>query len=282
VNDDPVLPPPAVIEQDVSRALAEDLGDGDVSAALVPDVPARARVVCRERAVIAGAAWFDRCFRALDPDARIEWQCRDGDEVAAESVLCTIAARARALLSAERSALNFLQTLSGTATATRGHALALAGTRTRVLDTRKTLPGLRLAQKYAVRVGGGTNHRLGLYDAYLIKENHIVAAGSIAQAVAQARAARPDLLLEIEVESLDELEQALAAGVDRIMLDEFSREDRRRAVAITAGRCALEVSGSVTFERLAEIAQDGVDFVSIGALTKHVRAVDLSMRLIGR
>ncbi len=274
------LPPAAVIRADVERALREDIGSGDVTAALLPaGARAEARVVCREDAVIAGAAWFDACFRHVDPDTTVTWQVADGDHVAADSVVCTLAGNARALVTAERTALNFLQTLSGTATTTARYAAALAGTRTRVLDTRKTVPGLRAAQKYAVRTGGGSNHRAGLHDAFLIKENHIAAAGSIAAVVRAARTQHPDLLLEVEVETLDELEQALDAGVDRIMLDEFTPEATREAVARTAGRVPLEVSGSVELERLPAIAGTGVDFISVGALTKHVRAIDLSMRL---
>lgn len=275
-----VLPPAAVIRDDVERALREDIGNGDVTAALLPaEARASAVVICREPAVIAGAAWFDACFRQVDPNVSIDWRVADGDHVDAETTLCALAGPARALVTAERTALNFLQTLSGTATTTSRYAAALAGTRTRVLDTRKTLPGLRAAQKYAVRMGGGTNHRAGLHDAFLIKENHIAAAGSIAAVVRTARAQHPDLLLEVEVETLDELDQALAAGVDRIMLDEFAPDILREAVQRAAGRVSLEISGSVELDRLPDIAATGVDFVSVGALTKHVRAIDLSMRL---
>ncbi len=275
-----LLPPAAVIHDDVERALREDIGSGDVTAALLPaDARAEAHVVCRENAVIAGAAWFDACFRRLDPAMAIHWNVNDGESVEADTLLCTLRGKARALVTAERTAINFLQTLSATATTAARYAAALAGTRTRVLDTRKTLPGLRAAQKYAVRAGGACNHRAGLYDAFLLKENHIAAAGSLEIAVRTARARRPDLLLEVEVETLDELEQALAAGVDRIMLDDFSLQAMREAVARTAGRIPLEVSGSVELDRIHDIAATGVDFVSVGALTKHVHAVDLSMRL---
>jgi len=276
-----LLPPDAaVVAQDVARALAEDFGSGDATADLLPATAmASATVITRENAVLCGTAWFDACFRARDPNIVIEWQARDGDRVAANSTLCTLRGNARALVGAERSALNFLQTLSATATVAAQFADAVRGTRTRILDTRKTLPGLRYAQKYAVRCGGATNHRIGLFDAILIKENHIAAAGSLAAAVAAARAAHPSLLLEVEVENFDELEQALAAKVDRIMLDEFSPEDMRRAVAHVAGRVSLEVSGSVTLERVRSIAETGVDFISVGSLTKHVRAIDLSMRI---
>lgn len=276
-----IAPPAAeIIREDVRRALAEDLGSGDATADLLPPgARAAARIVCREDAVIAGRPWAEACFRALDPEVRIEWHCADGDRVEAGATLCELAGRARALVGGERCALNFLQTLSGTATATACYVAAVAGTRTTILDTRKTLPGLRLAQKYAVRCGGGSNHRIGLYDAILIKENHIAAAGGLAAAVRAARAAHPRLLLEVEVESLEELEEALAAGVDRVMLDDFTPEMLRAAVAHAGGRVPLEVSGGVDLDRVRAIAECGVDYISIGALTKHVRAVDLSMRI---
>lgn len=274
------LPPAAVIQGDVERALAEDVGSGDVTAALLPaEVTAEAHIVCRQSAVMAGAAWSDACFEHLDQTIRIDWHVHDGDRVTPDTALCTLAGRARALVTAERTALNFLQVLSATATAAARYADALAGTHTRVLDTRKTLPGLRAAQKYAVRCGGACNHRAGLFDAYLIKENHIAAAGGIDAAVRAARVQHPQLLLEVEVESLDELEQAIVAGVDRIMLDEFAPDAMREAVKLTAGRVPLEVSGSVDLDRLPAIAATGVDFVSVGALTKHIQAIDLSLRL---
>lgn len=279
-TDSPILPSRATIENDVRRALAEDVGSGDVTADLLPSgARARARVITREAAVLCGTAWFDECFRQLDPAARVEWRAADGDRVAAGSVLCQIEGAARTLVTAERTALNFLQTLSGTATATAAYVDAARGTRTTVLDTRKTLPGLRAAQKYAVRVGGGQNHRIGLFDAVLIKENHIAAAGSIAAAVQRARALHPGLLVETEVENFAELREALAAGADRIMLDEFELHELAQAVAEVGGRVPLEVSGSVALERVRAIAETGVDYVSIGALTKHVRAIDLSMRI---
>ena len=278
--DSPALPPAALIDTDVARAFAEDLGSGDATAALLPEqARARAVLTCREDAVLAGSAWFDACFRRLDPQVEIDWQAADAQRVAAGSVICRLQGRARALVSAERSALNFLQLLSATATATARYVAAVAGTGVRLLDTRKTLPGLRLAQKYAVRCGGGENHRIGLYDAILIKENHIIAAGGIAAAVAAGRRLHPQLLLEVEVENLDELAQALAAGADRIMLDNFTPELMRQAVALNAHRVPLEVSGNVDLETIGEYARTGVDFISIGALTKHVRAVDLSLRL---
>jgi len=269
------------VRGDAARALAEDIGAGDVTAALLPaGAIATARVVTREDAVICGQAWFEACFRALDPACTIGWQVRDGSPAGAGQTLCTVRGNARAVLSAERCALNFLQSLSGTATTTAEHVAAVRGTRAIILDTRKTIPGLRLAQKYAVRCGGGENHRIGLFDAILIKENHIAAAGSLTAAVRKARAQSPALFLEVEVENFAELEEALATGaVDRIMLDEFSLEDMRRAVKLVAGRVALEASGSVDLAGLRAVADTGVDYISIGALTKHVRAIDLSLRI---
>lgn len=268
------------IRLDVERAFAEDVGTGDATAELLPaSACATATLTCREHAVMAGRPWFDACFRTLDPEVHIEWRHQDGDTLDAGHVICTLHGHARALVTAERSALNFLQLLSGTATATARYVAALAGTRTRLLDTRKTLPGLRLAQKYAVRCGGGCNHRIGLYDGVLIKENHIIAAGGIAAAVAAARRLHPTLPLEVEVEDLDELRAALAAGADRIMIDNFDLPAMREAVGITAGRASLEVSGNVDLDTIGAIGATGVDFVSVGALTKHVRAVDLSLRL---
>ena len=276
----PIAPAAQAVLDDVCRALAEDLGSGDATADLLPaDARAEAHVITREDAILCGTPWVDACFRSLDPDVEITWHATDGEAVTANQRLFSVSGKARALVSAERCALNFLQTLSGTATVTAKHVEAVRGTRCTILDTRKTLPGLRLAQKYAVRCGGGANHRIGLFDAILIKENHIAAAGSLAAAVRQARASHPSLLLEVEVENFEELDAALAAGVDRIMLDEFSDADLRRAVDRVAGRVPLEVSGGVSLERLRAIAETGVDFVSIGALTKHVRAVDLSMRV---
>lgn len=276
------LDPPdeRLIDADIERAFAEDLGPGDATAELLPaHARAEAALTCRENAVIAGIPWFDACFRKLDPDVAIDWQTRDGARVAAGSVICRLRGSARALVSAERSALNFLQLLSGTATITAAYVAAVAGTKVRVLDTRKTVPGLRLAQKYAVRCGGGHNHRIGLYDAILVKENHIAAAGGIEPAVAAARRLHPALLLEVEVESLEELQRAIDAGVDRVMLDNFTLAMMREAVAIAAGRVPLEISGNVDLTTIGEYARTGVDFISVGALTKHVRAVDLSLRL---
>jgi len=276
------LAPPdtRLIDADVERAFAEDLGGGDATADLLPaDALAEAMLTCREDAVIAGIAWFDACFRKLDPQVAIEWHVLEGERVAAGSVICHLRGRARALVSAERSALNFLQLLSGTATTTADYVAAVAGTGVRVLDTRKTVPGLRQAQKYAVRCGGGYNHRIGLFDAILVKENHIAAAGGIEPAVSAARRLHPSLLLEIEVETLDELRRAIEAGVDRIMLDNFTPAMMIEAVAIASGRVPLEISGNVDLQTIGGYARTGVDFISVGALTKHVRAIDLSLRL---
>jgi nicotinate-nucleotide pyrophosphorylase (carboxylating) len=280
----PVPPPEALVLADVRRALEEDIGGGDVTAALLPDVPERASLLCKEDAVIAGRPWFDACHRALDPQVRIDWRIDEGDHVRAGTVLALLEGRSRALVSAERTSLNFLQTLSGTATATAAHVEAVRGTSAVILDTRKTLPGLRLAQKYAVRAGGGANHRLGLYDTVMLKENHIRVAGSVAGAIASARAAQPGLPLVVEVETLDQLRDALAAGCARILVDDFTAAERREAVRIARGapfdgRIPLEVSGSVDLAGLRAIAGDGVDFISIGALTKHVHAIDLSLKL---
>lgn len=277
----PIAPAAELIEAQVRLALAEDIGPGDATAALLDDLPATAQVLCREAAVLAGGPWFDACFRLLDAQARIDWRIAEGQRVEPGTVLCRIHARTRALLSAERTALNFLQTLSATATTTAAYVAVLAGSRTRLLDTRKTLPGMRLAQKYAVRAGGGGNHRMGLYDAVMLKENHIAAAGSIAAAVARAKTMHPGLPLIVEVESLDELDEALACACQRILLDDFDETMLREAVRRSAGRIPLEVSGGVSLERLPAIAATGVDYVSVGALTKQVRAIDLSLRLLG-
>ena len=272
-------PPAGAVTADVARALAEDLGGGDVTAALLPDGPESAYLLCKEDAVICGRPWFDACHRALDPGVQIDWRVAEGDRVRAGTVLAILHGRTRALVSAERTSLNFMQTLSGTATATAAHVEAVRGTRARILDTRKTLPGLRIAQKYAVRVGGGDNHRMGLYDAVMLKENHVRAAGSIGAAIAFARASQPGLPLIVEVETLDELHAALEAGCDRILVDDFDAATRREAVCMAAGRIPLEVSGGVDLASLRAIAEDGVDCISIGGLTKHVRAVDLSLKL---
>ncbi|WP_447940303.1 carboxylating nicotinate-nucleotide diphosphorylase [Pseudoxanthomonas mexicana] len=280
----PTPPPEQVIRDDVARALAEDVGTGDVTAALLPDTADIAYLLCKEEAVIAGRPWFDACHRALDPEVRIEWRVQEGDRVAPQTVLATLSGRTRALVTAERAALNFLQTLSGTATTTSTYVEAVRGTGCTILDTRKTLPGLRLAQKYAVRCGGGRNHRIGLYDTVMLKENHVRAAGSLTAAIRAARSAQPSLPLIVEVETLDQLDEALSEGCERILIDDFDADTRREAVrrakaAPYDGRIPLEVSGGVDMTTLTGIAADGVDFVSIGALTKHVRAIDLSMKL---
>jgi nicotinate-nucleotide pyrophosphorylase (carboxylating) len=279
----PALPPD--IATAVAAALAEDLGSGDLTAMLIdPATRATAHVVAREAATLCGCAWFDATFRQLDRTVTVTWRSHDSERVAANTVVCEITGPARSIVTGERTALNFLQTLSGTATATRVFADLLAGTATRVLDTRKTLPGLRRAQKYAVRCGGGENYRIGLFDAILIKENHIAAVGGLRAAVSEARKRSPNVPLEVEVENLAELAEALASDADRIMLDDFSLDDMRRGVALRnahAGtRKELEASGSVSRDTLRAIAATGVDFISIGALTKHVRAIDFSMRFV--
>ncbi len=266
---------------DVTRALEEDVGSGDLTARLIPPSrTAHARVITREAAVIAGRPWFDACFKALDLGAVIDWRVSEGDTVAAGSVLVELSGNARALLTAERPALNFLQTLSGVATATRPYVDAVRGTRAVVMDTRKTLPGLRVAEKYAVRMGGGQNQRTGLYDGILIKENHIAAAGGIAPVLQAAfDLAEGKASVQIEVETLDQLREALNAGARLILLDNFSLDAMREAVALNAGRAQLEASGNVTLDNVRAVAETGVDRISIGSLTKHVRAVDLSMRI---
>ncbi len=270
---------PAQVEADVARALAEDIGTGDVTAALLPDRPDIAYLLCKQDAVIAGRPWFDATHRALDPQVRIDWRVAEGDPVVAGTVLATLQGRSRSLVSAERTSLNFLQTLSGTATTTARYVQAVAGTGARILDTRKTLPGLRVAQKYAVRCGGGDNHRIGLFDTVMLKENHIRAAGSLAAAVHAARAQQPSLPLVVEVEDLEQLREALEVGCERILVDDFTADMRREAVRIAAGRIPLEVSGSVDLASVRAIAEDGVDCISIGGLTKHVQAIDLSLKL---
>lgn len=264
----------------VARALAEDIGSGDITAQLIPaEHQAQARVITREDCVFCGKAWVDEVFRQIDPEVTISWAVEDGDRVAANSLLFTLSGPARSLLTGERTVLNFVQTLSGTATAARHYADQVSHTKVRLLDTRKTLPGLRLAQKYAVTCGGCHNHRLGLYDAFLIKENHIAACGGITNAVTAARELAPGKPVEVEVESMNELAEALNAGADVIMLDNFSLNQMREAVAINNGRAKLEASGNIDGCSLVATAETGVDFISIGALTKHCRAVDLSMRL---
>ena len=266
----------------MAAALAEDVGSGDVSAALVPESQqVRAHVVARAPSILCGTDWVDATFRQLDPAVRLDWQAHDGDSIAPDQTVLRLTGAARPILTGERTALNFLQTLSATATQARHYVDAVAGTGCRILDTRKTLPGLRLAQKYAARCGGAQNHRLGLYDMVLLKENHILAAGSIVGAIAAARRSSPGIPVEVEVESLQEFDEALGAGADIIMLDELSLADMRTAVArnLDAGRKAkIEASGSVTLETVRAIAGTGVDFISIGGITKHVHAIDLSMR----
>lgn len=270
----------AEIDANVRRALLEDVGSGDITAQLIPaERLAKATVISRDAAVIAGTAWVDAVFRQLDPRVAVHWQVIDGDRVQPNQPLFRLEGPARSLLTGERSALNFLQLLSGVATRARYYADKVADTQVKLLDTRKTLPGLRIAQKYAVACGGCHNHRIGLYDAFLIKENHIAACGGIANAIDAAHKIAPGKPVEVEVENLNELKQALEGGADIIMLDELSLDDMREAVRLTAGRAKLEASGGVTDATLLDIAETGVDYISIGTLTKDVKAVDLSMRL---
>jgi len=269
------------IDRIIRNALAEDIGSGDVTARLVPEnEAAHARVISREAAVLCGSEWFDEVFRQIDPETRVNWQANDGDRVSPNQVLCEIDGRARSLLPGERTALNFLQTLSGVATRTRKFVDAVAGTKATILDTRKTLPGLRQALKYAVRCGGGSNHRMGLYDGVLIKENHIAAAGGIGPALRQASRVAGHIPIQIEVESIVQLNAAIEAGAKFILLDNFDLAGLREAVKVTAGRAALEASGGVNLDTVRAIAETGVERISIGSLTKDVRAVDLSMRFV--
>ncbi len=274
-----IFPAPKLITRQVRDALDEDIGSGDLTAGLLnEEADSRVEVVCRQSAVICGTGWFDEVFRQLDPEIVIEWRVADGDRVELDQQLCTLTGNSRALLSGERTALNYLQTLSGTATRARIYADRVAGTGVRILDTRKTLPGLRLQQKYAVTCGGCDNHRIGLYDAILIKENHIHAAGSITAALGSAQDLAPaGVGIEIEVESLDELREALQAGAERVLLDNFSLDGLREAVTLASGRARLEASGGVNLETIRGIAETGVDDISVGDLTKDVTAVDLSM-----
>lgn len=268
------------IERNVSAALAEDVGSGDLTALLTPaDAQAHAVIVCRSPAVVCGQPWAEACVRKLDPAAVISWLASEGELVAAGTRICEIRGKGRALLTAERTTLNFLQLLSAVATATRRYVEAVTGTRAAIVDTRKTLPGLRLAQKYAVKTGGGTNHRLGLHDAILIKENHIAAAGGVETALKEAQKLAPRAAwIQIEVENPDQLRAALAAGAKMILLDNMSPDQMREAVKITAGRAQLEASGGITLDNVRAIAETGVDRISIGSLTKDIKAVDLSMR----
>ena len=272
-------PDPLAVAENVRAALAEDIGSGDITASLVAaNTLGRARIITREAAVVCGTAWVNEVFRQLDARVAVRWHCEDGDRVAAGATLFELEGPARSLLTGERTALNFLQLLSGIATRCAAHAALLEGLHTRLLDTRKTLPGLRVAQKYAVRCGGCYNHRMGLYDAFLVKENHIAACGSIAEAVRAAHRIAPGKPVEVEVESLHQLEEALAAGVDSVLLDNFDTDGMRTAVALTAGRAKLEASGGVSEANLRAIAETGVDYISMGTLTKDCKAIDLSMR----
>jgi nicotinate-nucleotide pyrophosphorylase (carboxylating) len=269
------------IEENVRTALQEDVGSGDITAALIPDTQlAKARIISREAAVISGVEWVNEVFRQVDPSMNITWEVKDGDKVEPNQVLFTAEGKARSLLTAERAALNFLQSLSGTATISQVYADKVAHTQVRLLDTRKTIPGLRLAQKYAVTCGGCFNHRIGLYDAFLIKENHIMACGGIKEAIQTAHQNEPGKPVEVEVETLEQLKEGLDSGADIIMLDNFTLDQMREAVAITQCKAKLEASGNITDETLVPVAETGVDYISIGALTKHCTAVDLSMRLV--
>jgi nicotinate-nucleotide pyrophosphorylase (carboxylating) len=275
-----MLPLTAEIERNVRLALEEDIGSGDLTAQLIPaDQVATATVISREEAVLCGSAWFEACFRLLDKNIRIQWHAEEGAHIHPNQMLCEISGNARTLLTAERCALNFLQTLSGVATVTRRYVDAIAGTPAAVLDTRKTLPGLRLAQKYAVTVGGGRNQRIGLYDGILIKENHIVAAGGIRHALAAAKKTAAAVPIQIEVETLEQLQTALDAGANLILLDNFPPELMREAVTLTADRAQLEASGNITLDNVRTVAETGVQRISIGSLTKNVKALDLSMRI---
>jgi nicotinate-nucleotide pyrophosphorylase (carboxylating) len=269
-----------VIERNIRAALEEDIGDGDLTARLVPEkATARAHILTRGNIVLCGVPWVDACFRQLDPAIEIRWRVADGDHVPAGQVLCTLRGPARALLTGERTALNFLQLLSGVATATRRYVDAVRGTRAKILDTRKTLPGLRVAEKYAVMTGGGVNHRMGLYDAVLIKENHIAAAGGVTAAMRAATASAPaGVSIQVEVETLDELKAAIDAGARLILLDNMNPARMREAVTVAAGRAELEASGGITLDTVREVAETGVDRISIGSLTKDIKAADLSMR----
>lgn len=273
------------IREQVANALIEDLGGelnaaNDITANLInEDVSAKATIITREDCVVCGVAWVNQAFALIDESVEVNWHVADGDNVSADTVLVSLEGSARAILTAERTALNFLQTLSATATVTSFYAKLLSNSATKILDTRKTLPGLRFAQKYAVRCGGGQNHRVGLFDAFLIKENHIFSCGGINKAVQRAKEMMPGKLVEVEVENIEELQQAMRAGADIVMLDNFTNEQIQQAVSINSGQCKLEVSGNITNERLASLATLGVDYISSGALTKHVQAIDLSLRI---
>jgi len=273
--------PQQYIQQQVQLALAEDIGSGDVTAKLIPsDQQITAQLISREQAILCGTQWVDEVFRQLNGAITIDWNADDGDQINADQMICKLQGLARPILSGERAALNFLQSLSGTATAANEYVESIKGTNCRILDTRKTIPNLRLAQKYAVSCGGAMNHRIGLYDAILIKENHITAAGSITNAVNQAKTLSPDLLLEVEVETLEQLQEAINAGAQRVLLDNMDNNTLKQAATITHGRLELEASGGITLKNVREIADTGVDFISIGSITKHLRAIDLSMIFI--
>lgn len=275
-------PDTETVRRNVASALREDLGPGDINADLIaPSTCAVARIVTRDAGVLCGQPWVTEACRQMDPSVELRWHASDGQRLAGGDLLAELEGPARSLLSVERTAINFLQLLSGTASRTRAFVDAVAGTRAVILDTRKTLPGLRVAQKYAVRVGGATNHRMGLFDAFLLKENHIAAAGSITEAVAAARRHHPDKLLQVEVESVAELKESIDAAVDRVLLDNFGIASLREAVAVAKGRVGLEASGGITMATVAEIAATGVDFISVGELTKNVQPLDLSMRIVG-
>ncbi len=279
-----IVPPlPEVVAEDVAKAFREDLGTGDLTASLLPDAPDSAYLLCKEDCVVAGRPWFDACHKALDPNVEIQWLVSEGDRVKKGTVIALLRGMNRALVSAERPSLNFLQTLSGTATATAAYVDAIGELPTKVLDTRKTIPGLRMAQKYAVRMGGGENHRIGLFDAVMLKENHIRAAGSLKAAAEHARSRYPDAPLIIEVETLEQLREALQTDCTRILIDDFEPAMRKAAVQIArdegGGKIPLEVSGGVDMQTIRGIAEDGVDYVSIGGLTKHVQAIDFSLKL---
>jgi len=275
------MPSPEAVREQVTIALVEDVGDGDRTASLIPAISrSTVQVICRETAVLCGTPWFDEVFRQLDPDISITWQARDGDSITPGTIICELEGNTRALLTGERAGLNYMQTLSGTATQARHYANAVAGTGVRILDTRKTVPGLRVQQKYAVACGGCHNHRIGLFDAILIKENHIAAAGSITAAIRAAQEGSPELEIEVEVEDITGMEEALAAGARRILLDNFSNERLIEAVKVNAGRARLEASGGISLEVIRVKAQCGVDDISVGALTKNVTAIDLSMLFV--
>ncbi len=272
---------PTDISETVQRALQEDIGSGDITSQLIPvDTQVQAQVISRESAILCGTAWFNEVFKQLDSQVQVTWFVQDGEAIQPRQRLCQLSGTARVLLTGERTALNFLQLLSGTATVAQSYVTAIKGTRTRILDTRKTLPGLRRAQKYAVRCGGGKNHRLGLYDAFLIKENHILAAGSITQAVMTARHHTPPLLIEVEIEKLEQITEALQAGADILLLDNFNLNQLHEAVIQVQGQAKLEASGGITLDTIRSIAETGVDYISVGAITKNVQATDLSMRIL--